>query len=82
MNRNLKFRTINHWRELFLACILAIFACLAFTSVPAFADEADDACLTSSASSNVTMYRLYNQWTGEHFYTSNKTERDTNIKAG
>ena len=30
----------------------------------------------------ITMYRLYNQWTGEHFYTSDVSERDKNIKLG
>ena len=28
-----------------------------------------------------TMYRLYNRWTGEHFYTASTTERDS-LKAG
>ena len=28
------------------------------------------------------MYRLYNKWTGEHFYTANKSERDGLVSAG
>ena len=35
-------RVINYWQVSLLACILAIFACLAFFSVPAFADEGED----------------------------------------
>ena len=30
----------------------------------------------------VTMYRLYNRWTGEHFYTASKVERDTLSSGG
>lgn len=30
----------------------------------------------------IVMYRLYNRWTGEHFYTSSTEERDTNIGLG
>lgn len=29
-----------------------------------------------------TMHRLYNKWTGEHFYTSDTSERDNLIKIG
>ena len=32
--------------------------------------------------SNVTMHRLYNRWTGEHFYTSNTTEKNDLVKKG
>ena len=31
---------------------------------------------------DVVMFRLYNRWTGEHFYTSNTVERDSIIEAG
>ena len=30
----------------------------------------------------VQMHRLYNQWTGEHFYTANTHERDELVKVG
>ena len=36
----------------------------------------------SKDGSRVAMFRLYNQWTGEHFYTSSISERDTIAKAG
>ena len=31
---------------------------------------------------DVVMFRLYNRWTGEHFYTSNTVERDSIIEVG
>ena len=34
------------------------------------------------SATRVEMYRLYNQYTGEHFYTSSSSERASNIKAG
>ncbi|AGH40667.1 hypothetical protein D805_0400 [Bifidobacterium thermophilum RBL67] len=34
------------------------------------------------AVSTVTMYRLYNRFTGEHFYTSSSVERDSLVKVG
>ncbi len=37
---------------------------------------------TSTDGSRVAMFRLYNKWTGEHFYTSSKSERDKIVKAG
>ncbi len=40
--------------------------------------QADD----SSSSTRITMFRLYNPWTGEHFYTSDETERDNTVRAG
>ncbi|PKU93108.1 Membrane-bound lytic murein transglycosylase D precursor [Bifidobacterium thermophilum] len=33
-------------------------------------------------STTVTMYRLYNRYTGEHFYTSSAKERDSLVKVG
>ena len=36
----------------------------------------------SQQAKRVTMYRLYNQWTGEHFYTASKVERDTLSSGG
>ena len=34
------------------------------------------------APGEVVMFRLYNQWTGEHFYTSSELERDTIVEVG
>ncbi|MFR0591640.1 leucine-rich repeat domain-containing protein, partial [Bifidobacterium thermophilum] len=34
------------------------------------------------AASTVTMFRLYNKYTGEHFYTSSSVERDSLVKVG
>ncbi|WP_322154956.1 BspA family leucine-rich repeat surface protein [Paratractidigestivibacter sp.] len=34
------------------------------------------------AASKVTMYRLYNPYTGEHFYTADKDEKDHLVKVG
>ena len=35
-----------------------------------------------ATSETVTMYRLYNQWTGEHFYTASAEERDGLVAVG
>ena len=44
--------------------------------------SADSDQQMSSDGSRVAMFRLYNQWTGEHFYTSSISERDTISKKG
>ncbi len=44
--------------------------------------NADSDQETSVDGSRVAMFRLYNRWTGEHFYTSSKSERDDIVKAG
>ncbi len=38
--------------------------------------------VTVTAASTVTMFRLYNRLTGEHFYTSSSVERDSLVKVG
>ncbi|WP_239646926.1 hypothetical protein [Bifidobacterium porcinum] len=38
--------------------------------------------VTVTAASTVTMFRLYNRLTGEHFYTSSSVERDALVKVG
>ena len=35
-----------------------------------------------TTASTVTMFRLYNRYTGEHFYTSSSVERDSLVKVG
>ncbi len=37
---------------------------------------------TQPAASKVTMYRLYNKYTGEHFYTADKAEKDNLANIG
>ena len=37
---------------------------------------------TALATESVTMWRLYNRWTGEHFYTASAIERDGLIAVG
>ncbi len=37
---------------------------------------------TTTTVSKVTMHRLYNKWTGEHFYTSSTNEKDGLVKKG
>ena len=44
--------------------------------------SADSDQKMSTDGSRVTMFRLYNKWTGEHFYTSSISERDKNVKLG
>ena len=36
----------------------------------------------AGAAETKVMYRLYNEWTGEHFYTASATERDSLSKVG
>ena len=55
--------------------LIALAAVLAAFGHPGAA-VADDAAAT------VEMYRFYNQYTGEHFYTGNQTERDALLTAG
>ncbi len=38
--------------------------------------------INATSVSNVTMHRLYNRWTGEHFYTSSSSEKDGLVKKG
>ncbi len=42
-------------------------------------DDDDD---SGEVVTKVTMFRLYNKWTGEHFYTSNTTEKANLVKLG
>ena len=69
------------WKICTFAIFLCFSACLLCAPSVAFADENDGACLDSS-STRVNMLRLYNQWTGEHFYTSSTTEKEILVKAG
>lgn len=46
------------------------------------ATKAKDAYESALSSVSVSMYRLYNPYTGEHFYTSNSTERDGLVDVG
>ena len=38
--------------------------------------------LAQDSDESVAMYRLYNRWSGEHFYTSSESERDTCASVG
>lgn len=53
-------RLIRH----LIFCVLDFVICLTYFCVPV------------NASSGVTMWRLYNPYSGEHFYTANEQERD------
>ncbi len=44
--------------------------------------NADSDQETSTDGYREAMFRLYNKWTGEHFYTSSKSERDNIVKEG
>ena len=52
---------------------------MAACTIPALWAKADGA---TGASNGVTMYRLYNPNSGEHFYTSNSTEKDNLVTTG
>ena len=47
-----------------------------------FVQFEDYTIMMRTSSNTVTMYRLYNQWTGEHFYTSSIAERHNLVKSG
>lgn len=86
------------WRQqhksiLKTAGLCALFATIAMAIViPAWAQNQGDNLSASAsevtqdsslqADTRIEMYRLYNKWTGEHFYTSDATEKDDNVKAG
>ncbi|MCI6843495.1 MAG: CotH kinase family protein [Coriobacteriaceae bacterium] len=40
------------------------------------------AAMTAASQATVKMYRIYNQWSGEHLFTSNIKERDFNVALG
>jgi surface protein len=52
------------------------------TTEQLLAASAADRAGTWTAVQKVEMFRLYNPWSGEHFYTASATERDTIVKAG
>ena len=72
--------------------LLLIFAvvCVACALVFSFAAASSakeqvtsaDAQLESATSSAASVYRLYNQYTGEHFYTLSKEENDSLVNVG
>lgn len=87
-----KEKTIeNVWQRgatkaLILAIAVAVLAVVigAGTAIAKQNEEVSgdaDANLQTTAKSE-TMYRLYNQWTGEHFYTADEDEKNTNVKVG
>ncbi|WP_322155442.1 CAP domain-containing protein [Paratractidigestivibacter sp.] len=45
-------------------------------------DSGDSSGSTQPTAGKVTMYRLYNKYTGEHFYTANKAEKDNLANIG
>ena len=44
--------------------------------------DADDIAEAEAAHAVTAMYRLYNKWTGEHLFTTNKSEYDSLVAAG
>ncbi len=67
----------------FLLCVLA-FAMPNFASATASEgqDQTQDAGLVADDATRVEMHRLYNSWTGEHFYTKDTTEKDSLVSGG
>ena len=52
------------------------------TAQPASACETAELEATASTTTVVEMNRLYNQWSGEHFYTADKTEKASLVAGG
>ena len=82
MKRDLRCGTINHWKVLLLSCLVSVFVCFAFVSTSVFAEEMDDSSLKSSSSATRAAYRLYNPYTGEHFFTLDSSEYKNLGKVG
>ena len=82
MKRDLTCGTINHWKVLLLSFLVSVFACFAFVSTSVFAEEMDDSSLQSSSSATRAAYRLYNPYTGEHFFTLDSSEYKNLGKVG
>lgn len=69
---------------------VAVLACALFVALtvavslpsPARAEDVVTGDERGKLVSSVSMYRLYNRWTGEHFYTSSTTERQACVDAG
>ena len=75
--KNIKTKVVSTVASLALAGTCAVGA----TTTPANAVE--QAELESNATESVNMmYRLYNPYTGEHFYTSNQTEQKSLVSQG
>ena len=84
LSQNKKTKNINnifHYFILaFIVCMLSALAFSAFTQQHAFANE--ESTTNTTADNYDTMYRLYNKYTGEHFYTANSKERTNLVNAG
>ena len=69
----------------FLAFMLGaiLFTCV-FLAVQTHATSDTEAYAATENETTTTqvMYRLYNKWTGEHYYTADKTDKDNNVKLG
>ncbi len=78
----------NVWQKsskvLFFAFV-AILVAVAIGAGSAIAKQIEttnsEAQLQGKVETN-TMYRLYNKWTGEHFYTADEQEKNNTVKAG
>lgn len=76
----------------FLSILLVFFMAFIFLTFPVMADTGEAAAVAGEndspnvgaedASKNITMYRMYNPNSGEHFYTAALKERNNLISAG
>ena len=67
-----------------IGTVFAIFVSLTLFASQANADETTnvESGSTSATRDYCYMDRLYNRWTGEHFYTANSDEKNELVKAG
>ncbi len=80
----------SRFKIAFIALTIALLASLTVfaTNAVANADDekaqeaAQDAQVSDSTTLREEMYRIYNPWTGEHLYTSDADEKDSNVKLG
>ena len=73
--RNLRYNFV------ILSILVMSSAVFAFATV-ANADDANNQSLALNASTNVKMFRLYNPYSGEHFYTENIAEKSKLLGLG
>ena len=79
-NQNLWGGGASRFKLAILSVLVAF--CAAFTfATAAQASEGDGLCLTSDTS-QVTIHRLYNLYTGEHLYTFSDNEKSDLVKVG
>ncbi len=75
-------RVGKRWQSSVIVAFFALFAFLLFCINLDFANADETASVETDSTECQVMYRLYNKWTGEHFYTASSDEKSNLEKAG